>query len=100
MCCDRISSGSFMNKRIELTLMPTAKTKLNYNCINFSNSFTLFLFFAINRNFFFFLKRKQSTFLPSKHIVPSLTIMSIHWLVLVITFLENTDLFCEIWLRV
>lgn len=58
MCCDRISSGSFMNKRIELTLMPTAKTKLNYNCINFSNSFTLFLFFAINRNFFFFFEKK------------------------------------------
>lgn len=53
-----------------LTIMPVTRTKLNYNCINFSNSFTLFL--EIIRKLFS-LKRKQSRIFQSKHIVPSLT---------------------------
>lgn len=76
-----------------------ARTKLNYNCINYSNSFTLFLFLAIIRKLFS-LKRKQSRLLQSKLIVPSLTIMSIHWLMWVIIFLKDTDLFSEIQPRV
>jgi len=60
-----------------LTIMPMARTKVNYNCINCSNIFTLFLFLAITRKLFS-LKSKQSRILQSKHIVPSLTAMSVH----------------------